>query len=124
MKQYDNLNEAQFIHSTIKKCILLYLGDGNIVELYFGKNSVKVKSSYLYNKEQLDYISSFIYLYIKEIAEYEMTRNIKQIYGELRLHVLLYKLHIKRENTADIEYTKGFRWYINLLSNIIGFLHL
>lgn len=97
---------------------------GKEVVLQFGKDSVKVVNSYTAKsrKESL-FLAIFIRSYASENG-YTVTRKVTEIYGEYRLHNVLYGLGIAKEHTADsdLDYEKDRRWYINALANFIGWM--
>lgn len=53
-----------------------------------------------------------------------IVRTNSEIYGELRLHNMLYSLGIAREHTrdCDVDYIDDSRWYINSMSKLIGWM--
>ena len=103
--------------------ILLTLRSGKEMNLRFEKSSVKVVGAYdASEREECLYIVKFIYVYAKENG-CEIPRAKTEMYGEYRLHNILYGLGYKREQTADsdLDYEKDKRWYVNAASKILGF---
>jgi len=94
------------------------------VVLQFGKESVKVVNSYTAKsrKESL-FLAVFIRSYASENG-YSVTRKVTELYGEYRLHNVLYGLGVAKEHTADsdLDYEKDSRWYINAIGNFIGWM--
>jgi hypothetical protein len=92
------------------------------VSLQFGKNAVRVYNAYETDgREEGLYIT----LFVKEYAQqqgYTVERSNTDLYGELRLHNLLYEANFKRSQTADadLEFSADRRWYVNLASRLIG----
>lgn len=103
--------------------ILLTLRSGKEMNLRFEKSSVKVVGAYgASGREESLYIVKFIYVYAEE-NDYEIPRAKTEMYGEYRLHNILYGLGYKRGQTADsdLDYEKDKRWYVNAVSKILGF---
>lgn len=96
--------------------------EGEISQLAFSSHKVKIFNSHIFSTEEI----RSIVLYIIDYAEkygIKISRSYKELCGEIILHKWLYKLHIKRAQTkdCDLDFTQDGRWYVNLLSKIIGF---
>lgn len=101
---------------------ILILADNKRITMQFGQTSVKVVESYTAKSREE---SLAIALFVRERASatgYTVSRKITEIYGEYRLHNILYGLGIKREHTSDsdLDYEKDRRWYVNAMSKFIG----
>lgn len=104
--------------------VILTLNTGKEIALQFGKESVKVVCSYTAkSKEEGLSLVMFIRRYAAQNG-YAVSRTVTELYGEMRLHNVLYGLGIAKAHTADsdLEYEKDKRWYINALSKLIGWM--
>lgn len=104
--------------------VILTLNTGKEIALQFGQESVKVVCSYTEKrKEESLSLAMFIRRYAAQNG-YAVTRTVTELYGEIRLHNVLYGLGIAKAQTADsdLEYEKDRRWYVNALSKLIGWM--
>lgn len=104
--------------------VRLTLNTGKEITLQFGKESVKVVHSFAASrKEEGLFLAVFIRSYASENG-YSVKRTVTELYGEYRLHNVLYRLGIAQEQTADsdLDYEKDKRWYVNGLSKLIGWI--
>ena len=112
--EFNELNDA----------VNLLLENGTTVELQFGENSVKVVDAYRISTidEQTEIIL-FVQSYVLNHGK-ELTRDLTDYIGEYRLHCKLYEWGYATAQTkdADLEYGKDPRWYVNLISRVIGLL--
>lgn len=97
---------------------------GNLVSFAFAENVVIVYDSYLC-KTQEDCIE--VVFAIKEFANrngISIPRSNSDLIGELRLHNFLYELGYRADHTkdADLEYINDYRWYVNVISRLIGWM--
>lgn len=104
--------------------VVLILADNKKITMQFGQTSVKVVDSYTAKSREE---SLTVALFIRKIASengYAVTRKNTEIYGEYRLHNILYGLGVLREKTADsdLEYGEDSRWYVNAMSKFIGWI--
>ncbi len=99
----------------------LTLANGKEVTIRFGESAAWVADSYLYTKEEIYEILSFVRGYATEQG-YEIARDNTELVGEFRLHQFLYEIGYKEEQTKDLdlEYKADSRWYVNVASKIIG----
>lgn len=99
------------------------LANGKEYELLFANNSVKIKDSYTADKEDCVALVFVIRSYSEEEG-IEISRTNSELYGELRLHNMLYSLGIARNHTrdCDVDYIEDPRWYINSTSKLIGWM--
>ena len=107
--------------------MLVYkLSGGQIVSMTVYNKKIVIKDSYLLTKAETKELVEFITWFINTRTAYKLTQPEKYLYGEIRLHKLLYLLHYKRNRTkdCDLDYEGDRRWYVNLLSKIIGTLSL
>ncbi len=99
----------------------LTLSSGKEVKIRIGESAAWVADSYLYTKEEIYEILSFVKGYALEKG-YDITRKDAELVGEFRLHQFLYEIGYKEEQTKDLdlEYKADSRWYVNVASKIIG----
>lgn len=104
--------------------VVLTLEEDKRITLHFGNGRVKVVQSYqaTSRKESVS-VMLFIRYYTHQNG-LKVHRSNTQILGEYRLHNLLYTVGYKRANTgdADIDLVKDRRWYVNILSSVIGWI--
>ena len=93
--------------------------EGTEVILQFGKESVKVINSHEINNRETQLQTV---LFIRKRLVEQMPRQTTDLIGEFRLHNALYRLGIKRQQTgeSDLDYIKDNRWYVDVLSKILG----
>ena len=75
------------------------------------------------DKPDLIKIIRFIRYYC-ERHEVEITRSNSDLWGEMRLHTVLYDVGYKRAQTgnANIEFEKDERWYVGVAGSILGWI--
>ncbi len=118
-----NAKQENFIYREINETEVVFrLTNGKETTMQFGERSVKVKNAYEAN-ERAEGIE--IVLFIRWYADrkgYKVTRKNEDVLGEYRLHNYLYELGYKKEQTrdSDLEYDKDKRWYVAVISKIIG----
>lgn len=107
--------------------LLVYkLSSGQIVSMTVYNSKILIKDFYVLKKFETKELVNFITWFIENKTTHKITQPEKYLYGEIRLHKLLYLLHYKRSRTkdCDLDYEGDRRWYVNLLSKIIGTLSL
>lgn len=119
-----NSAQQEFTYREEKGKVVLLLKDNEEVTIHFGMNSAKIMESYAFTgrKAKLE-----IVLFIKEYAlqhGYGIVRDVTELYGELRLHNILYALGYKERHTedCDLDYAADARWYVNTASKVIGWI--
>lgn len=121
-KKINTVNRA-FLYTVRRDGVVrLSLDYDRTVDLYFSCDSAKIHDSYqIERREDILCIVLFVREYAAEKG-YAISRTNVQLYGELRLHNLLYELGIEREHTADsdLDYVRDKRWYVNAAGNFIG----
>lgn len=96
------------------------------VKLHFNKDSVTIYNSYKQNKKKtIKKMVEFIRFYAEDRG-YSIGCSDAELYGEIRLHNFLYWLGYKREQTGtcDLDFNGDRRWYVVLLSKLIGWLNI
>lgn len=116
--------EYRTINSEDNVCLNV---DGeNTVVLHLGADSVRITDSYkVTDGGAMLSVVCFVEDYVWETRGIQ-TRPKTELYGEFRLHNLLYRFGIEREHTAelDLDYIADERWYMNAASKIIGWCGL
>ena len=100
----------------------LTLNQRKMVTLEFDETSVKVSGAYRYDdRPDMVEIIRFIRYYCDKNG-IRIARNNSDLWGELRLHTALYKMGYKEVHTlnAEIDYEKDDRWYVNVVSTVLG----
>lgn len=124
-----SINEAsQFEYRTVNSedKVRLNVDGENTVVLHFGADSVRITDSYkVTDRGAMLSVVCFVEDYVWETRGIQ-TRPKTELYGEFRLHNLLYRFGIEREHTAelDLDYIADERWYVNATSKIIGWCGL
>ena len=111
-----------FVYEEENGNVSLRLKNGKEVTIRFNEKSARVYDGYTANgKAESIEIVSFIRWYAEQKG-YEISQAYTEMYGEYRLHNALYRLGYKRKQTgnSDLDYEKDKRWYVNVISKIIG----
>lgn len=119
-----NSNETTFVYREEDGGVLLTLQNQEEIRLQFESESVKIIQSYKHNDtETIFQTVQFVHFYAQGKG-YEIERDITEMYGEIRLHNIAYNLGYKCERTGDcdLDYTADRRWYVNVLSKLIGWV--
>ena len=109
-----------------RSTVSIHLPSDEFADLNFRNDHVKIKNSYEFESVAECYA---IVLAVKAYAtrdEIEMTRSNTEMVGELRLHNFLYRIGYKPDETgdADLEYIQDRRWYVNVASELVGWMGL
>lgn len=116
--------EYRTINSEDNVCLNV---DGeNTVVLNFGADSVRITDSYkVTDRGAMLSVVCFVEDYVWETRGIQ-THPKTELYGEFRLHNILYRFGVEREHTAelDLDYIADERWYVNAASKIIGWCGL
>lgn len=121
--RFINQGNASVACKAKDNLLTVTLADGKEFELIFANNSVKIKDSYKAGKSDCMALALAIRSFSEEVG-IAITRTNSEIYGELRLHEMLYSLGIARDHTrdCDVDYVADPRWYINSTSKLIGWM--
>ncbi|MBR1676608.1 MAG: hypothetical protein IJ706_04780 [Clostridia bacterium] len=118
-----NSSESDFNYTeTEKGKVELILNQGKRVTIEFDETSAKVSDLYKYD-DRPEMVSIIRFLrYYCEINRFILKRDNSELWGEMRLHTTLYKMGYKTAQTGDaeIEFYKDARWYVNVVSKVIG----
>ena len=113
-----------FTYRETENGVVFVTENGQEVPIQFSGQGVRVLQTKQKTgrKEGLE-IVRFIREYAKKNG-YAFQRTNTGLYGEYRLHVILYRLGYKRKQTgvADLEYGKDKRWYVERISKLIGWV--
>mgnify|MGYP001853337310 FL=1 len=121
-----NSTEQTFAYREEGGGVLLTLQNQEEIRLQFESESVKIIQSYKHNDtETIFQTVQFVHFYAQGKG-YEIERDVTEMYGEIRLHNILYNFGYKRERTGDcdLDYTLDRRWYVNAASKLIGWIGL
>ena len=123
-KNVEEFNSAKVNYYDEKDGQVVYklCSTGRTVFMIFEENSVKIINSYKFSsKKEIYELAKFIKAYMRKQGEI-FTRSNTATVGEMTLHNVLYELGYRRENvaSADIDYEKDPRWYVNLTSAVLG----
>jgi len=120
-----NATDDAFDYEEIGKGkVELTLNKGKRVTIVFHKTNAEVMGAYRYvDKPDLVKIIRFIRYYCK-LHKVEIARCNSDLWGEYRIHTVLYAVGYKRAQTenANIEYGKDERWYVNVIGSILGWI--
>ena len=117
-----NSTETTFTYSEEDGGVLLTLQNQEEIRLQFGSDSVKIIQSFKHNDTKTIFQTVQFVRFYAQGKGYEIERDVTEMYGEIRLHNILYNFGYKRERTGDcdLDYAADRRWYINALSKLIG----
>lgn len=121
-----NSTDQTFVYREEDGGVLLTLQSQEGIRLQFESDSVKLIQSFRYdNKRAIFQTVQFVRFYAQGKG-YEIERDVTEMYGEIRLHNIAYKLGYKREQTGDcdLDYIADRRWYVNAASKLIGWIGL
>ena len=121
-----NSTETIFAYREEGGGVLLTLQNQEEIRLQFESESVKIIQSYKHNGTETIFQTVQFVRFYAQGKGYEIERDITEMYGEIRLHNILYNFGYKRERTGDcdLDYTADRRWYVNMASKIIGWIGL
>ena len=93
---------------------------GEEYEIIFGKTSVRVVDSYKV-KDRADRLRIIKAIQYELSAQGVSTRETTSMEGEWLFHNIAYAMYgIKQAKDVDLEYEKDERWYVVLISEILG----
>ena len=117
-----NSTETTFTYSEEDGGVLLTLQNQEEIRLQFGSDSVKIIQSFKHNDTKTIFQTVQFVRFYAQGKGYEIERDVTEMYGEIRLHNILYNFGYKRERTGDcdLDYAADRRWYVNALSKLIG----
>ena len=113
-----------FTYRETEKGVVFVTESGKEIPMQFDEQSVRVlKTKQKIGREERVEIVRFIREYATRKG-YSLRRTNTELYGEYRLHLILYRLGYKRKQTgdADLDYDKDKRWYVERISKIIGWV--
>lgn len=121
-----NSIEGNFTYREEKGEVVFQLKNGEDIPIRFGENSAKITilSTVIDRKAELE-----IVMFIKKYASqhgFSIKRDVTELYGELRLHYFLNALGYKKSHTedCDLDYVSDKRWYVNVVSKVIGWIEI
>ena len=121
-----NSTETTFTYREEGGGVLLTLQNKEEIRLQFESDSVKIIQSFKHNGTETIFQTVQFVRFYAQGKGYEIQRNVIEMYGEVRLHNILYNLGYKRERTVDcdLDYAADRRWYVNAASKLIGWIGL
>ena len=121
-----NANETTFVYREEDGGVLLTLQNQEEIRLQFESESVKIIQSYKHNDTETIFQTVQFVRFYAQGKGYEIERDVTEMYGEIRLHNILYNFGYKRERTGDcdLDYAADRRWYVNAASKLIGWIGL
>ena len=102
----------------------LTLNEGKRVTIVFHKTNAEVVGAYRFDdRPDVVRIVRFIRYYCGKNGV-EITRTNSDLWGEIKLHTVLYAVGYKRAQTenANIDFNKDERWYVNAVGSVFGWL--
>ena len=102
----------------------LTLSQEKRVTIVFHETNAEIKEAYRFTeKQELVKIIRFIRYYCKSRG-LKITRSNSDLWGECRIHTILYAIGYKRTQTgnANIDFKKDERWYVNAIGSILGWI--
>lgn len=119
-----NSTDQTFVYREESGGVLLTLQSQEGIRLQFESESVKIIQSYKHNGTETIFQTVQFVRFYAQGKGYEIERDITEMYGEVRLHNIAYKLGYKRERTGDcdLDYAADRRWYVNAASKLIGWI--
>ena len=119
-----NSTDQTFVYREESGGVLLTLQSQEEIRLQFESESVKIIQSYKHNGTETIFQTVQFVRFYAQGKGYEIERDVTEMYGEIRLHNLLYNLGYKRERTGDcdLDYAADRRWYVNAASKLIGWI--
>ena len=121
-----NSTETTFVYREEDGGVLLTLQNQEEIRLQFESESVKIIQSYKHNDTETIFQTVQFVRFYAQGKGYEIERDVTEMYGEIRLHNILYNFGYKRERTGDcdLDYAADRRWYVNAASKLIGWIGL
>ncbi len=122
--QFNSTDNIFEYAETERGRVILTLDRQRRVNITFHKSNAEVADAYLFS-ERSDVIKIICFIrYYCEIHEIRLKRTNSDLYGEYRLHTILYDVDYNRAHTknANIDYEKDDRWYVTATGKIIGWL--
>ena len=107
---------------TGKGKVELTLNQSKSVTIEFNETRVRMSDLYKYDdRPEMVIIIRFLRYYC-ELNCIRIERDNSELWGEMRLHTTLYKMGYKTAQTcvADIDFNKDERWYVNVVSRVLG----
>ena len=121
-----NSTETTFVYREEDVGVLLTVQNQEEIRLQFESESVKIIQSYKHNDTETIFQTVQFVRFYAQGKGYEIERDVTEMYGEIRLHNILYNFGYKRERTGDcdLDYAADRRWYVNAASKLIGWIGL
>ena len=117
-KALKEINQANLTAYALTENTIEVNGESYIV--VFGKNSVQIQNSYKI-KDRADRLAVLAVIRNKLQAQGLSSRTLTSMEGEWVLHNIAYSLGERKSSPdVDLDYDRDPRWYVALLSEMLG----
>lgn len=117
-KALKEINEVQIVEYTLTENAIEVNGESYTV--VFGRNSVQIKNSYKI-KDRADRLAVLAVIRNQLQVQGLSSRSITSMEGEWVLHNMAYCLGERKSSPdVDLDYERDPRWYVALLSEMLG----
>lgn len=117
-KALKEINEVQIAEYTLTENAIEVNGESYTV--VFGKNSVQIKNSYKI-KDRADRLAVLAVIRNQLQVQGLSSRSITSMEGEWVLHNMAYCLGERKSSPdVDLDYERDPRWYVAILSEMLG----
>lgn len=124
LKIFNSTDDAFDYEEKEEGEVELALTKGKKVTVLFYETNVEIREAYRFtDKEEVIGIIRFIRFYCEEKGV-KITRENSDLWGEMRLHTVLYDVGYKRAQTgnANIDFEEDERWYVGVAGSILGWI--
>lgn len=117
-KALKEINEVQIAEYTLTENAIEVNGESYTV--VFGRSSVQIKNSYKI-KDRADRLAVLAVIRNELQAQGLSSRSITSMEGEWVLHNMAYRLGERKSSSdVDLDYERDPRWYVVILSEMLG----
>ena len=115
-----NSTETTFTYREESGGVLLTLQNQEEIRLQFEGDSVKIIQSYKHNGTETIFQTVQFVRFYAQGKGYEIEREVTEMYGEIRLHNILYNFGYKRERAGDcdLDYAADRRRDVNAATGV------
>ena len=124
LRIFNSADDAFDYEEKKEREVDLTLYQGGKVTIVFHETNAEIKEAYRFtDKQELVQIIRFIRFYC-ELKGLIITRSNSDLWGECRIHTMLYAIGYKRTQTgnANIDFNKDERWYVNAIGGVLGWI--
>ena len=126
LRQFNSIDDIFDYAEEEEGRVRLSLNEGKTVMIVFQKTNAEVVCAHQFNERcEVIKIICFIRRYCA-LKGYCIKRSNSDLWGEYKLHTILYNVGYKREKTenANIDFVEDSRWYVNVVGKVIGWMGL